>query len=183
MHGERGELGHIDFDHLEFVERMVGERIGLVAGALDIGIGERLAVHDNDGVGRDVLDIGLQRRRIHRDQHVGLVAGGENFAAREVKLEAAYSGKRALRRSDFSRKVGQCSDIVAGQCRFGRELHPGQLHPIAGVAGKPDNDVIALQMRLVRGPGGIMRLGSLSSRLRWNSHLSPISLWLEPIEN
>ena len=81
MHGERGELGHIDFDHLEFVERMVGERIGLVAGALDIGIGERLAVHDNDGVGRDVLDIGLQRRRIHRDQHVGLVAGGENFAA------------------------------------------------------------------------------------------------------
>ncbi len=81
VHGERGELGHVDFDHLEFVERMVGERIGLVAGALDVGIGERLAVHDYDGVGRDVLDVRLQRRGIHRDQHVGLVAGGENFAA------------------------------------------------------------------------------------------------------
>ena len=46
VHGERRELGHVDFDHLEFVERMVGERIGLVAGALDVGIGERLAVHD-----------------------------------------------------------------------------------------------------------------------------------------
>ena len=52
MHAERGQLGHVNLDHLEFVERMVAERIRVVAGALEIGVGERLAVHDDDGVGR-----------------------------------------------------------------------------------------------------------------------------------
>ncbi len=84
MHGERRELGHIDFDHLEFVERMVGERIALVAGALDVGIGERFAVDDYHGVGRDIFDVRLERRGIHRDQHVGLVARGENLAAGKI---------------------------------------------------------------------------------------------------
>ena len=44
---------------LELVERMIGERIARVAGSLDIGFGERLAVNDDDGVGRDIVELAL----------------------------------------------------------------------------------------------------------------------------
>ena len=68
-------------------------------------------------LGSQVVDVDLQRGGVHRHQHVGVVAGREDVAAREVELEAADAGERARRGADLGREVGQRAEIVAGERR------------------------------------------------------------------
>ena len=89
----------------------------------------------------------LQRRRVHRDQHVGLVAGGIDRAGAEIDLERRDAERRALRRADFRREIGEGREVVAGERGRQRELAAGQLHPVAAVAGEADDDRFLRRMR------------------------------------
>jgi hypothetical protein len=84
VQSQRRQLGDVNLEDLKFVERMIGERVRGVTGTLQIGFAEGLAVNDQHAIGGKIVEIGFERRRIHRDQYVGLVAGGENLAAGEV---------------------------------------------------------------------------------------------------
>ena len=67
---------------------------------------------------------------------------------REVDLEPGDAGERAGRRADLGREIGERREVVAHQGRLAREAVARQLHPVAGVAGKPDDHAIELLDRL-----------------------------------
>ena len=169
MQRQRRHLGHVDLEDLVLVERVIVERVGSEARAFEIGVAKRRNVSDDHAVGRDVVEVGLERRRIHRDQHVGLVAGGEDLVAGKVDLKAANAGQGSRRSADLGREIGQGRDIVARQRRFGGELHAGELHPVARVAGKANDDVVDLLAPLVcrTAAGKAVRFRGLSGCLRW----------------
>ena len=54
--------------------------------------------------GAQVADVDLERRRIHGDQHVEVVARREDLAAGEVQLKAGDAGERARGRADLGRE-------------------------------------------------------------------------------
>ena len=97
-------------------------------------------VGDDQAAGLERVDIGLERRRVHRDQHVGLVARGLDRGRAEIDLEGGDAEQRALRRADLGREIGEGRQIVAGQRGRQRELPAGQLHAVAGIAGEADDD-------------------------------------------
>ena len=139
------------------VQRAVGERVGLVLRLLQVLLVELLLVDDQDAVRPQIADVDLQRRRVHRHEHVEVVARREDLAAGEVQLEAGDAGERARGGADLGGEVGQGAEIVAGQRGLVGELHAGDLHAVAGVAGEADDD-------------GISFLSSVSPPLRRRAH-------------
>ena len=136
----------LKLDHLPFGEAAVLERIGLIARLGEVARGELALVGDDQPAVAQVVDIGLQRRRVHRDQHVGLVAGGLDRGRAEIDLEGGDAEGRALRRADFGREIGEGGEVVAGERGRQGELPAGQLHAVAAVAGKADDDRFARRM-------------------------------------
>jgi hypothetical protein len=126
--------------HLVAVERAVFDRVRLVAGLLQIAVGERVGVDDERAALREVGEVGLQRRWIHRDKHVGLVARREDVVVGEVELEPGHTRQRAGGRADLGGKVGEGGEVVARERRLRGEAATGQLHAVAGVSGEPDHD-------------------------------------------
>ncbi len=59
-----------------------------------------------------------------------------------MELVAADAGKRASRSANLRGKVRKRGDIVAIERNGIRELASGNLHPVAGVAGKPNDRAI-----------------------------------------
>ena len=111
-----------------------------------------------------VADVDLERRGVHRDQHVGRVAGREDVAAGEVELEAADAGQCARRGADLGGEIRQRAQIVAGQSGLVGELHAGELHAVARVAGEADDDLIAFLDALQRA-GPAAAAGALSGSI------------------
>ena len=134
--------------HLVLVERAVLERALLVAGLLEVPLGERVGVDDQRPAARQVGDVRLQRRRVHRDEHVRRVARREDVVVGEVELEAGDARQRAGGRADLGGEVGQRRDVVAEQRRLGRELRAGELHAVTRVAREADDDLGELLDRL-----------------------------------
>ena len=126
------------------VERAVVERARLVAGLLEVALGEGVAVDDQRAALGQVAQVRPQRRRVHRHEHVGRVAGREDVVVGEVELEARDAGQRAGRRADLGREVRQRRDVVADERRLAREAAAGQLHAVAGVAGEADGHLLEL---------------------------------------
>jgi len=89
-----------------------------------------------------LLQIGqvhLERRRIHRHQRVELIAGRVDPLAAELELEARHAEERAGGSADLGREIRQSRNVVAGPRCFRGELLAGDLHSVAGIAGKPDD--------------------------------------------
>ena len=106
--------------HLVLVERAVLERVLLVAGLLEVPLGEGVGVDDQRAALRQVGDVRLQRGRVHRDEDVRRVARREDVVVGEVELEAGDAGQRAGGRADLGGEVGQRRDVVAEQRGLGR---------------------------------------------------------------
>ena len=72
----------------------------------------------------------------------------------ELKLiwNPRHARQRAGRRADLGREVRQGADVVAEDGGGPRELGPGQLHPVAGIAGEADGDPLELLDRRARAP-------------------------------
>ena len=138
---------------VEVGERAVLERVRLVAGLLEIPLVEGVRVGDERPALREVADVDLERRRVHRDEDARLVARREDVVVREVDLEAGHAGKRAGGRTDLGREVGKRREVVPEDGRLAREAIARELHPVAGVAGEPDHDPFEVLDRLRRGHG------------------------------
>ena len=106
------DRGDRDRVQLVAVERAVLERVGLVADLLQVPLGELVGVRDDVGASGQVIEVGLERGRVHRDEHVGRVARGQDVVVGEVQLEARHSWQRACWCPDLGREVGQRGQVV-----------------------------------------------------------------------
>ena len=111
------------------VERAVLERVRRVAGLLQVALGEGVAVDDQRAAAPQVVEVRLQRRRVHRHEHVRLVARREDVVVGEVDLEAGDARQRAGGRADLGGEVGQRREVVAERRRLVRERDPVSCMP------------------------------------------------------
>ena len=144
-----GHPGQVHREDLEVAQLVVGvterrERVRRVAGLGQVAVAEVVGVHDDRRALGQVGQVGLERGRVHRDQHVGSVARGEDVVVGEVHLERRDTGQRALGCADLRGEVRQRHQVVAEGRRLLGEPVSGQLHPVPGVAGEPDDDPIDL---------------------------------------
>jgi hypothetical protein len=156
--------GHRDPVDLVAVERPVGERIGGVPRLLQVPLRERVLVHDDRPALLDRAELGLQGRRVHRDQDVRVVAGRQDVGRGELDLERRDAVDGAGRGPDLGREVRHRREVVAQDRRGIGEPVPRQLHPVAGIAGEPDHDALLLLHLLGHRrrawPGRLLRIGS-----------------------
>jgi hypothetical protein len=96
----------------------------------------------------ELRKVGLQRGRVHRDQHVRRVARSQDVARSKVDLECRHAGERARGRADLGGEVGQRRQVVAEHRGCIGEAAPGQLHAVAGVSREADHNPLALLNRL-----------------------------------
>src|SRR5699024_7380215 len=146
LDGDRGERHPVD---VPGGEALVLERARGPADLLQVAGGELVGVEDDRRATGDVGEVRLERGRVHRDEHVGGVAGREDVTAGEVHLEGADPGDGPLRGADLGGVVRQRREVVAQRSAVGGEPVAGQLHPVPGVAGEADDDAI----------GGLSRRG------------------------
>ena len=71
-----------------------------------------------------------------------MVARGEDVARGEVDLEGGDPVRGARRRADLGGEVGQRGEVVAHHRGRVGEAAARELHPVAGVAGEPDDYAI-----------------------------------------
>ena len=96
-------------------EAAIVERVCAVARLGKVPRVELAGIDDDEATGTQVADIGLECGRVHRDQHVGLVAGRLDAVRAEVDLERADAERRPLRRADLGGEVGKGREILAGE--------------------------------------------------------------------
>ncbi len=131
-------------------QRAVLERVARVPGA-GSAEGELVGVRDDVGAKWQVGDVRLQRRRVHRNEHVRRVARRQDVVVGEVQLEGRHPWQRAGRRADLGREVGQCRQVVAEGRGLRGETITGELHTVTGVAGEPDDHPVDLLNLLAGG--------------------------------
>ncbi|MCY1171163.1 hypothetical protein D9M73_112660 [compost metagenome] len=134
------QLRDVEAQQLPFGEATIGERIGGVLCLGEVAFAKFAFVGDDQATGLQLANVHLQRRRVHRDQHVGRIASRVHSGRPEIDLEGGDAEQRALRRANFCGEIGEGREIVAGKRGGQRELPPGQLHPIARIARKPDDN-------------------------------------------
>ena len=142
LDGLDGHARQVQRVHLEVGEAVVLERVRRVADLGQVALGEVRGVGDDDAPARQVGDVGLERRGVHGDEHVRPVARGHDVVVGEVQLEAGDAGQGAGWRPDLGREVRQRRDVVAEDGGVGGEPVAGQLHPVPGVPGEPDDDAV-----------------------------------------
>ncbi len=123
-----------------------------------------------------IVEVRLQRRRVHRDEHVRPVARRQDVVVGEVQLEGRDSGQRAGGRPDLGREGREGEEVVAEVGRLLGEAVTGQLHAVAGVAGDSDDDPIKL-LDVLGHALGRLRLPVLASprtaSRRWSGAAPP----------
>jgi hypothetical protein len=85
------------------------------------------------------IRVRFDRRRVHRDQGVGVVARGEDVARGEVDLEGGDAARGAGGGADLGREVGQGGEVVADVRGGGGEAVADKLHTVTGIPGEPDD--------------------------------------------
>jgi len=146
------EVGQRTGGVVDGVERVLG-----VAGLLQVALGEVVGVHDDRRALGQVGQVGLERRRVHRHQHVRRVAGGEDVVVGEVHLERRDTRDRALGGADLGGEVGQRHQVVAERRRLLGEPVAGELHAVTGVAREPDDHPVELLDLLGHGASTLLR--------------------------
>src|SRR5262249_62079168 len=116
------ELVDRNAEDLVALERAVLERVGLVAGLVQVAGAEGVGVDNQDAAGLEVLEVGLQRRGVHRDQGVERVARGVDLVAAEADLETRNTGERAGGRTDLGGESGPPAGVRGGGGRGGPRL-------------------------------------------------------------
>ena len=97
--------------------------------------------------GGSSAEVRLERRRVHRHQHVGRVARRDDVVVGDVDLERRHPGDRAGRRPDLGRVVRHRGQVVAEDRAHVGEAVAGELHAVAGVAGEADDDLVEARAR------------------------------------
>ena len=147
LHGIERQLRDVEVDDLPSGEAAVLERVLLVPRLGEIA-GRELALVDNEEAAlAHLVSVHLKRRGVHRYEHVGLVACGLDGSGAEIDLESGDAERRALRRADLRREIGEGREIVSGERGRERELTARQLHSVAAIAGEAHDDGLGRRMR------------------------------------
>ena len=94
-------------------EAAVFERVFLVPSFAEAIAIEWIGI-DNDGPARiEIGQIGLERGRVHRHQHLRRVTRGVEIVGGKIDLIAAQPGDGSGRSADFGGNVGKGTDVVA----------------------------------------------------------------------
>ena len=163
LHAEGGalqrvtcQLGHIHAVQLELRQRSIRQGIHIfrLARKAQVLLVEAVGVGDDGATLFQLPEVGFQCGGVHYHQHIGLIAGRKDLHTAEVKLVAAHTGQRALRRTDLRREIREGAYVVAEQRVGIGELAAGQLDAVAAVTRKEDHHVLA----------GLYQLGFLDGR-------------------
>ena len=160
LDGAERQRGHRDGMH-DVVGQLVGlQRVCYVTHLRQVALGEFVGVRDHHSAARQVADVGLQRRRVHRDEHVRPVAGGQDVVVGDLNLEGRDPGQCACGGPDLGGIVRLSRQVVAEKRCLRREPVAGELHAVAGVPGESDDDLFqALTVGAARkGPRAVMRI-------------------------
>ena len=153
LHRFERQRRDVESKHLPLLETAVLERADIVLRLLEVALVELAGVGDDQAARLERAHIGLERRRVHRDEHVGRIARGIDLGRAEVDLERRDAKQRALRRADFSREIGEGRQIVAGKRGRERELAAGELHAITRVARETHHDRFGRRSKIA--PAGV----------------------------
>jgi hypothetical protein len=168
LDGTDRDGGHRHLVDAVGVQRGVLGRIARVAGLVDVPRREGVLVQNERAALGDRVQIRAERRRVHRHQDVGMVSRRHDVGGGELDLEGRDAVHGARRGADLCGEVRERGQVVAEDRRGTGESVAGQLHPVAGIAGEADDDVVAFFDRLAhravaRRPlapsGGISRIG------------------------
>src|SRR5207245_629065 len=129
---------------------------------------------DQDAARLQVFEVRLEGCRVHGDQDIQVVTGGEDRKGGEVQLESADARQRPGRGADLGRKVRKGREVIAGERGLGRELHTGDLHAVARVTREPDDDGVAF-LDPPRTRGYAVRHLDTPPRPRWALNLVRVS--------
>ena len=129
-------LRDVDLDDLIAVEHAALARILLVAGLREPAAREAVDVENDQRAVGDQRQVDLQRRRIERDEHLRRVAGRRDGPRAEMNLIGGHAERRAGRRADLGRVIGERREVVARERGGRHELGADQLHAVARVAGE-----------------------------------------------
>ena len=110
------------------------------------------------------MEVRFESRRVHGHQNVWGVAGGGDVVIGDVDLEGGYTGHGSGRGADLGRVLGEGGQVVAEHGTRRCEAIAGELHTVARVASKPDNDLI--DGRRLGGRPRIHRVGHVGSSAR-----------------
>ncbi len=108
---------------------------------MQISLREGVAVADDDTIPLEVAEIGLEGRRVHGHEHIGLVAGGVDTLA-DAHLVTRHAAERTLRSADFRRIIREGGNLISLLCGNVRENVACKLHAVAGVAGEADHHLV-----------------------------------------
>ena len=147
LHGIERQLRDVEVHYLPARQAAVLQRALRVARLGQVARAELAVVGDDEAAVAQRFGIHFQRRRVHRDQHIGLVAGGIDRGRAEIDLERRDAERRPLGGADLGGKIGEGREIVAGERGRQSELPARQLHAVAAVAGKANNDGFLRWMR------------------------------------
>ena len=106
---------------------------GLKLRLVEVRLLEGVGVYDDGSLWFRILILRLQCRRVHRDEHVALVAGGEHLASAYVYLEARHTCERALRSPYVRWIIRERRDTVAHGSGYRGEDVAGELHSVARI--------------------------------------------------
>ena len=137
-----GERRHRHLDQPVRRQAAVVERVRRVLGLLEVALVERVLVDDQRSALLEPVEVGLERRRVHRHEHVGLVARRGDLVIGDVHLEARHAVDGAGRCTDLGREVGHRRQVVAERRAHRGESVTRELHPIAGVSCEPDHQAM-----------------------------------------
>ena len=97
LDGPERQRRHRDGMH-DVVGQFVGlQRVRYVAHLRQVALGELVGVRDHHSAARQVADVGLERRRVHGDENIGAVAGGQDVVVGDLNLEGRDPGQMCLR--------------------------------------------------------------------------------------
>ena len=132
-------------DDVVLVETQFGQRVeGCESRLLEMFFGDRIAVEDDRRARLEPLSVGFECRRVHRHQHVAVIAGIQLAVVAEMYLEARNARNGSLRGADFGGVVGEGRDAVSQQRRSVGKERARELHAVARIARKADHDVLQL---------------------------------------
>ena len=137
-----------------------------VAGLVEVPLLEGVGVDDDRAAGLESTEFAAQRRRVHGHEHRGGVAGRGDDLAGDLHLEGRDAMHGARRRPDLSGEVRQGGEVVTEHGTGGGEAITGELHAVAGVAGKANDEPLEILNGARRGwfrsnIGHVRSLGSL----------------------
>ncbi len=143
--GERGDGSLNDgVGTLHFL----GERILLVTGLLHSLVGESVDIHNHRSTLLCPLQIGFERGWVHGHKNITLVARTINMVT-HMHLITRNACDCVVRSTNLSRIVGESGDVVTRQCRGVGKQRTRQLHTVARVTGKADDEVIFINYLIV----------------------------------